>query len=107
MPDIEFLNVCVQADTVLRRFGAWFSPILGKRPTLGQKGLGTDAPPNWRELLLDSEAAQVWGRKWAGTSGATTPRASSITPGATATRATGRCSGHSSPARWMMTTGRR
>ena len=63
MPDIEFLNVCVQADTVLSCFGAGFSPILGKRPTLGQKGLGADAPANWREVFLDSPAAQIWGRE--------------------------------------------
>jgi hypothetical protein len=36
---------------------------LGKRPTLGQKGLGTDAPANWREVFLDSEAAHIWGQE--------------------------------------------
>jgi hypothetical protein len=26
-------------------------------------GVGTDAPPNWREVFLDSEAAHIWGRE--------------------------------------------
>ena len=77
------------------------------RPTLSQRGLGADAPHNWREVFLDSEDAHIWGRELGWASGAMTPRASSITPGATATPATGASIGPSSPACWTMTTGRR
>jgi hypothetical protein len=67
--------------------------------------VGTDAPPNWREVFLDSEAAHIWGREmgW-GLRGGDTK--SFLGHTWSYFRATGRSTGRSSPARWMMITGR-
>jgi hypothetical protein len=65
-PDVEFLNIVVRTDGVLRWLGSLFSPRIGWHATIGQRGLGQDAPPNWLEIVLDDSDWQDWGlaRGW-------------------------------------------
>ena len=60
---VNFINLVVKSDKVLRYAGAVFAPE-GRfyKPCLGQRGLGKDAPSNWRDVDLDDPADQAWGR---------------------------------------------
>jgi hypothetical protein len=62
-PNIKFLNIAVYTDLVLEVPGAWFSPKFGRHDTVGQKGLGGNAPSNWHEVHLDDPTDQAWGHR--------------------------------------------
>ncbi len=61
-PEVEFLNIVVRTDGVLRWLGSLLSPRIGWHTTIGQRGLGRDAPANWLEIVLDDRDWQDWGR---------------------------------------------
>ncbi len=63
-PHVNFTNLVVRSDKVLRYAGAVFAPEGGfYKVCLGQNGLGKDAPPNWRDIDLDDPTTQAWGRE--------------------------------------------
>ncbi len=63
-PQVNFTNLVVQSDKVLKYAGAKFAPEGGFGAVcLGQVGLGKDAPSNWRDVDLDDPVDQAWGRE--------------------------------------------
>ena len=59
---VEFFNLVVKSDDVLRRAGSWFSPAFGKYPCIGQAGIGKGAPKNWTDIWLDDPVVKRWGQ---------------------------------------------
>ena len=63
-PHVNFTNLVVRSDKVLRYAGAVFAPEGGLyKVCLGQEGLGKDAPSNWRDIDLDDPNTQAWARE--------------------------------------------
>lgn len=58
---VEFFNVVVRTDDILRGLGGLMSPRIGYESCVGQVGMG-DPPPNWHDLVLDDPDLQFgWG----------------------------------------------
>ena len=60
MPEVEFINVIVRSDKVLKVFGRHFSGQGLGGKVIGYDGLGELAPPNWTEFQLDSLEVHLW-----------------------------------------------
>lgn len=58
--DVQFINMVVETDAVLRLFGGLFAPGDLYAPCVGQAGLGEAAPNNWRDLHLDDPQFRKW-----------------------------------------------
>ena len=61
-PYTRFFNFVVSEDDVLKKFGALFAPGDLYAATIGQVGLGVDAPKNWRDINIDSLSFRAWAK---------------------------------------------
>ncbi|MBL4769522.1 MAG: hypothetical protein JKY94_17750 [Rhodobacteraceae bacterium] len=56
-PSVEFLNICVKDDGILKTMGGAFEPRLGYHGCMGRDGVAVMAP-NYREIFLDDPETQ-------------------------------------------------
>lgn len=59
-PSVQFHNMYVHEDDVLRSMGRFAPPIFKKNIFIGQAGLGVRLH-NWKDYQLDSEKLHQWG----------------------------------------------
>ncbi len=59
---IRFFNLVVKEDDMLKKFGALLAPGDLYAVTIGQAGLGIEAPTNWTDIDLDLEKTKVWAK---------------------------------------------
>jgi pimeloyl-ACP methyl ester carboxylesterase len=62
-PEIDFYNIQVHTDWVLKVLGSLFTPGVFYQPVVGHHGL-PDLLPNWHDIILDDPATHEWGKQF-------------------------------------------
>ncbi len=62
-PSIDFYNIQVHTDAVLKFLGSLFTPDVFYQPVIGHYGL-PDVLGNWHDIVLDDKRTHEWGKQF-------------------------------------------